>query len=58
MRTQLVATPKVLALARKQYGCPTLEGVPLEDMSMGAGVHWEARVFGKKQPIHTHNTTY
>ena len=52
-----MATPKVLALARKQYGCPTLEGVPLEDMSMGAGVHWEARVFGKKQPIHTHNTT-
>lgn len=36
------------ALAREQFGCPNLKGIPLEDLPLsgGAGAHWEARVMG------------
>jgi hypothetical protein len=39
---------QVLAVARAQFGCPTLEGVPLEDVPIVGGytAHWEARVLG------------
>jgi len=41
-----IASPRVLSLARKAFGCPTLTGVPLEDLPLGAAVHWESRVLG------------
>ena len=42
----LVITPKVVEVARKHYGCDTLEGVELEDQG-GQGsalAHWESRI--------------
>merc|ERR1712048_735500 len=39
-------TPKVLEIARRQFGCDTLKGVPMEDVEMGYLAHWEARVMG------------
>ncbi len=39
-----LATPKVTALARKHFGCPSLLGGPLEDADMKPGepaAHWE-----------------
>jgi len=39
-------SPKVLATAREQWGCESITGVPLEDVPLGAGSHWEARVMG------------
>jgi hypothetical protein len=41
---------QVLALARQQFGCATLAGVPLEDAPIvgGFGAHWEARVMGSE----------
>lgn len=41
-----LTTPQVLATARAQFNCPSLDGVPLEDQPLGADAHWEARVFG------------
>jgi len=43
---RLIKTPRVLKVARKQWACPTLEGVPLEDEKVGYGAHWETRVMG------------
>ena len=42
---KLIKTPKVLEVARKHFGCPTLAGVELEDDggSGSAGSHWEKR---------------
>lgn len=39
---------QVRAIAREQFGCSVLKGVPLEDIPLGggAGSHWEARVMG------------
>lgn len=44
---QLVRTPRVLAAARKHFGCDTLDGVEIEDMggSGTAGSHWKKRIF-------------
>lgn len=39
-------TPLVLQLAREQFGCETLKGVPMEDVPLGFLAHWEARVMG------------
>ena len=33
---------QVRALARKHFGCDSIVGFPLEDLPLGAGVHWEA----------------
>jgi len=44
--TELITMPTVLAKAKEQFACDTLEGVPLEDSPSGAGLHWEARVMG------------
>ena len=41
-----IHSPRVLAHAREAFGCPTLVGVPLEDVPLGRGAHWEARVLG------------
>jgi hypothetical protein len=43
---RLVATPRVLAVARQQLACATLEGVAVEDSRHGLGVHWEATLAG------------
>lgn len=39
-------TPRVLRMARDHYNCSTLPGVPLEDLPLGMGAHWEARIMG------------
>lgn len=41
----LIKTPEVLEMARKHFGCDTLEGVPLEyNGGLGtAGAHWSKR---------------
>ncbi len=41
-----VTTPRVVAVARKYIDCPTIDGVPLEDVPLGAGAHWDARFLG------------
>ena len=41
-----IKTPKVLELAKKYYGCPSIKGIELEDQE-GNGIpssHWEARI--------------
>lgn len=42
----LIRTPRVVNLAREHFGCPTLSGMPLEDVRTGRGSHWEARLMG------------
>lgn len=42
----IVTTPKVANLTRFYYSCPTAAGLPLEDIPLGKGSHWEARVMG------------
>jgi hypothetical protein len=42
----MLVTPKVIDAAREHFGCPTLEGLELEDYG-GAGTqgsHWERRL--------------
>ena len=41
----LVATPKVLEIARKHFGCDSIEGIEIESQGGegSAGSHWEAR---------------
>jgi hypothetical protein len=39
-------SPKVLKTVKSQWDCDSLQGVPLEDVPLGAGSHWEARVLG------------
>ena len=41
-----LTTPQVLRVAREQFGCETLEGIPLEDQPLGKDAHWEARIMG------------
>lgn len=41
-----IKTKRVLEIAREQFGCADLDGVPMEDQYLGVGAHWEARVFG------------
>lgn len=41
-----IKTPRVLSMARKHFGCDTLTGVALEDVPLGRGAHWEARLLG------------
>ena len=45
-RMTWVKTRRVLEVARRDIGCATLRGVPLEDIPMGAGAHWDARFAG------------
>eukprot|EP01138_Halocafeteria_seosinensis_P001181 gb/GECG01001208.1/.p1 GENE.gb/GECG01001208.1/~~gb/GECG01001208.1/.p1 ORF type:complete len:1178 (+),score=114.14 gb/GECG01001208.1/:1-3534(+) len=41
-----IKTEKVLEIARRDYDCPTLDGVALEDVPLGKGAHWESRLLG------------
>lgn len=43
----LVKTPRVVAAARKHFGCSDLDGVEIEDLggSGTAGSHWKKRIF-------------
>eukprot|EP00501_MAST-03F_sp_TOSAG23-6_P000289 GSMAST32.ASY1.ANO1.296.1 assembled CDS len=41
-----VITPLVLSTVREQYGCPTMDGMPMEDLVLGRGSHWESRLMG------------
>ena len=45
MRT-MVTTPRVLNFTRTHFSCPSAIGFPLEDVPLGKGSHWEARVAG------------
>ena len=45
-RVRLVKTPLVLATLRNQTGCDTIQGVELEDVPLGSGSHFEARIMG------------
>ncbi|RYY35096.1 hypothetical protein EON62_02770, partial [archaeon] len=41
-----IVTPRVLNVTRTHFGCATMNGFPLEDVPLGAGSHWEARLAG------------
>jgi hypothetical protein len=41
-----VTTRRVVATARRWIGCDTLTGVPLEELPLGTGAHWDARFAG------------
>jgi len=41
-----IMSPRVLNLTREAFGCPNATGLPLEDVELGKGAHWEARVTG------------
>ena len=41
-----IKSPKVLNLTRTYFNCPEALGFPLEDVPLGKGAHWEARVAG------------
>ena len=43
-----VRTPRVLDMVRQHFGCPTMTGMPLEDLPLAGGYasHWEARLMG------------
>ncbi len=43
----MLVTPKVQAVVREHFACPTLEGAELEDQgSIGTALtHWEKRLF-------------
>jgi hypothetical protein len=41
-------TPGVVAMAREQFNCSEIEGVPLEDLPSGANGHWESRLMGSE----------
>lgn len=42
----LIITPKVANFTRTYLNCPTAAGFPLEDVPLGKGSHWEARLMG------------
>jgi hypothetical protein len=43
---RLVTTDLVVKTLREQTGCDTIRGVELEDVPLGAGSHFEARIMG------------
>ena len=52
----VITSPKVKAFAQKYYNCPTAMGVPIEDLPLGKGAHWEARVMGPELMSYGTNT--
>jgi hypothetical protein len=40
------ALAQVVSMVREHFNCSTLPGMPLEDVRLGMGVHWEARLSG------------
>jgi hypothetical protein len=51
-----IVTPKVAALTRYYYNCSSAVGFPLEDVPLGKGAHWEARVAGSELMSYGANT--
>lgn len=41
-----IVTPRVKNISRTYFGCSTMIGFPLEDVKLGQGTHWEARLAG------------
>ena len=41
-----IITPKVVNITRTAFNCDSIPGFPLEDLTLGAGSHWEARLAG------------
>jgi hypothetical protein len=41
-------TPGVRDMAREQFNCSEISGVPLEDLPSGANGHWESRLMGSE----------
>jgi hypothetical protein len=41
-----INTSRVLSVARSQFDCPSLGGVSVEDVELGASAHWESRILG------------
>eukprot|EP00750_Incisomonas_marina_P021440 INCI4403.1.p1 GENE.INCI4403.1~~INCI4403.1.p1 ORF type:complete len:1790 (-),score=258.98 INCI4403.1:108-5477(-) len=54
--TRKVVTNRTLTVAREQFGCDTLEGVPIENQYIGYGSHWESRVTGPEVLAYGENT--
>uniref|UniRef100_UPI00358E0BC2 leishmanolysin-like peptidase n=1 Tax=Myxine glutinosa TaxID=7769 RepID=UPI00358E0BC2 len=55
----LLVTPNVMAEGRKHFGCPSLEGVELENQG-GVGTelnHWEMRLLGNEVMTGAHTTS-
>ena len=48
----LSAALQVRAVTRAAFGCDSLIGFPLEDLPLGAGVHWEVRVFAIAERVY------
>jgi hypothetical protein len=42
----LIVSPKVANLTKAYFNCPEAEGMALEDVPLGKGSHWEARLMG------------
>ncbi|KAK3243697.1 hypothetical protein CYMTET_46666 [Cymbomonas tetramitiformis] len=42
----IVKTPKVQEMVREHFDCDDLQGMPVEDVEVGAGAHWESRLTG------------
>jgi hypothetical protein len=42
----LIVTPRVANFTATYFACPSARGMPLEDIPLGMGSHWEARVAG------------
>ena len=43
-----VTTTQVVKKAREQFACDEINGLPLEDFSLGVGAHWEARLLASE----------
>ena len=41
-----ITSPRVVNVTRTQLACDAMPGFPLEDLPLGAGSHWEARLAG------------
>ncbi len=41
-----IVTDRVVNVSRTYFDCPTMIGFPLEDVELGKGAHWEARLAG------------
>lgn len=54
--TRKVVTNRTLTVAREQFGCSTLEGVPIENQYIGYGSHWESRIAGPEVLAYGENT--
>jgi MFS family permease len=42
----MIVTPKLAEVVKRDTGCEAATGLPLEDVPLGKGSHWEARLMG------------